>query len=218
MPTRTPSLCRRSLPIALAGFLAALGAARAIPPPKPQSSLRATFQRFGFPIAHGIAFGSAEPPLQPGAYFPTISAQALDKSPLIVPTQLAGRQNLLLLSWARDQTSQLDTWTAVAQALQHTHFDFRVYRMLVSMPENALYRWWDNASLRAQETDPELLHWDVPLYTDKVALRRALGISSDEHAVVAVLVDRAGHILWKAQGPSTAATRAGLLAAAQGSH
>ena len=160
--------------------------------------------------------GSA-PSAQPGL-FPTISAEALDKTLLTLPAGLEGRQNLLLLSWARDQTPQLDTWTAVAQALQHTQTDFRVYRMLVSMPENALYRWWDNASLRAQETDPDLLHWDVPLYTDKAALRRALGLSTDENAVVAVLVDRAGRVLWKAQGASTAATRASLLAAARGPH
>ncbi len=160
--------------------------------------------------------GGAQQP-QPGV-LPTIAAEALDKTTLTLPAQLEGRQNLLLLSWARDQKTQLDTWTAVSQALQHTQADFRVYRMLVSMPENALYRWWDNASLRTQETDPDLLHWSVPLYTDKVALRQALGIAANEHAVAAVLVDRAGHVLWKAQGASTAATRASLLEAARDSH
>ncbi len=168
--------------------------------------------------AHVQGSDAGSGPVAQAGVLPAISAEALDKSEITLPAQLAGRQNLLLLSWARDQTTQLDTWTAVAQALQHTHVDFRVYRMLVSMPENALYRWWDNASLRAQETDPDLLHWDVPLYTDKAALRRALGISADEHTIVAVLVDRAGRVLWKAQGPSTAATRAGLLAAVGGSH
>ncbi len=149
------------------------------------------------------------------ALLPTITAEALDKTLLTVPAGLEGRQNLLLLSWARDQASQIDTWTAVAQALQHTDFHFRVYRMLISAPENALFRWWDNASLRAGETDPELLHWDVPLYTDEAALRRALGLGLHDRSVVAVLVDRSGKILWKALGPSTSASRAGLLAASQ---
>ncbi len=150
---------------------------------------------------------------QPAA-FPTIAAESLDKMPILLPSQLEGTQNLLLLSWARDQGPQLDTWTAVAQALQHTDAGFHMYKMLVSAPENALYRWWEIASLRADETDPELLHWSVPLYTDKAALRRSLGLGNNEHSVVALLVDKAGHVLWRAEGPSTAETRATLLAAA----
>ncbi len=144
--------------------------------------------------------------------FPTTAAESLDKTSILLPSQFEGTENLLLLSWARDQGSQLDTWTAVAQALQHTNAGFRVYRMLVSAPENALYRWWEIASLRADETDPELLHWSIPLYTDKTVLRRSLGLRNDEHSVVALLVDKAGHVLWKAEGPSTASTRAALLA------
>ncbi len=201
MPTRTPFL-RPSFPLscALAGCLLALGVpARAISP---------------FPERQAKPATSSQPPSTSFGVFPFISAEALDKSQITLPSQLEGKQNLMLLSWRRDQATQLDTWTAVAQALQHVDFDFRVYHILVSAPENALFRWWDNASLRAAETDPELLHWSVPIYTEKSALRQSLGVSDDEHAVVAVLVDRAGRVLWKAQGPSTAASRASLLEAA----
>ncbi len=203
MPSQTTSSCRRfPLVWVVAGLLAALAS------------------RSG---AAGIVHPAAAAPVsaQPAdssvsaAVFPTLSAEALDRTQLLLPAQLEGKQNLLLLSWARDQASQLDTWTAVAQALQHSSFDFRVYRMLVSVPENTLFRWWDSASLRAAETDPELLHWDVPIYTDKIALRRSLGLSSDDHLVAAVLVDRSGHVLWKTQGPSTEQSRAALLAAAK---
>lgn len=145
-----------------------------------------------------------------------MQAEALDKTSILVPTQLQGRLNLLLLSWARDQSPELDTWTAVGQALQHSHTDFRVYRMPVSQEENFIFQWWDNASLRAAETDPELLHWDVPLYTDKAALMRAIGLPKDEKQVVALLVDPSGKILWKAQGASTELTRSSLIQAAGG--
>ncbi len=150
--------------------------------------------------------------------FPAISAEALDKTAVNLPLQLEGKLNLLLLFWARDQEPQIETWTAAAQALQHTQSEFKVYRMLVSAHENALYRWWDNSSLRSAETDPELLHWSVPLYTDKHALQEALGLSGNEHKIAAVLVDRSGHILWKAEGPSTPEGRAGLQAATKDIH
>lgn len=150
--------------------------------------------------------------------FPTITAEALDRSDITLPANLEGRENLLLLSWARDQAAQLETWTAVAQALQHTHVHFRVYRIPVSATENVVFRWWDNASLRAAETDPERLHWNVPIYTDKAKLHEALGQPLDEKAVTVLLVDRAGRILWRAQGPSTAATRASLESFEEGLH
>ena len=137
----------------------------------------------------------------------------MDKTTVVLPGQLAGAQNLLLLSWARDQAGQIESWTAVSQALEDMHPSARVYTALVSPPENILFRWWDNASLRASQTDPELLHWTLALYTDKTVLRRSLEIA-DEHEVVALLVDRAGHVLWKAQGSSTPASRAALLAVA----
>jgi hypothetical protein len=152
----------------------------------------------------------------PVGYFPSIQAEALDKSSILIPSQLEGRLNLVLLSWARDQSPQLDTWEAVGQALQHTHTDFRVYRMPVNDNENSLFQWWDNASLRAQESDPQLLHWDVPLYTDKAALVLAIGLPKDEKQVVALLIDQSGRILWKSQGPSTEQTRFSLIQAAGG--
>ncbi len=147
------------------------------------------------------------------AVFPKLASQALDKTVIMLPEGLEGRQNLLLLSFRRDQGPQLDTWTAVSQALQHTRFDFRTYRMLVSDPENALFRWWDNSSLRATETDPDLLHWDVPLYTNKAALRESLVLPTDDRTIVVLLVDRSGHVLWMDRGSASAASRASLLAA-----
>ncbi len=201
MPTRTLKQCCRVALYAVLGsfFTGVMAAANALPP-------------WNLP---GFRASSAPLNVQPGT-LPTLAAEALDGTPITLPTGLAGQRNLLLLSWARDQSPQLETWTAVAQALQHTQFDFRIYHLPVSAPENFIYRWWDTASLRAAETDPEQLHWSIPLYTDKAQLHQAVGGSpSEEHAILVLLVDRGGHILWKAQGPSTAATRASLLTAAR---
>jgi hypothetical protein len=147
--------------------------------------------------------------------FPNVTAEALDKEKIALPAGLEGQTNLLLLSFARDQENQLETWTAAAQALQHTDFNFRAYRIPVSDRANLLFRWWANASLRSDETDPESWHWVVPIYVDKAPLREQLGIA-DEKSVVALLVDRSGRVLWRATGASSSATRASLAAAARG--
>ena len=203
MPIRTISpRCRRFACITAAGFLI--------------STTNPPLGALAHKIQSGVAQNSENG--APAGIFPSVATEALDRTPLQLPEGFEGRQNLLLLSWARDQAGQVESWTAVAQALQHTDFNFRVYRMLVSAQENVLYRWWDNASLRASETDPQLLHWSVPLYTDKTALRRSLGIAGDEHRMAAILVDRAGRVLWHAEGVSTEQTRRSLLAAAGGAH
>jgi hypothetical protein len=146
---------------------------------------------------------------------PAITAQALDKTSINLPSQLQGKVNLLLLSWARDQAPQVETWSAVSQALLHSDPSFRVYRIPVSEPENILFRWWDSASLRTDETDPEMLHWIVPIYTDKDKLRHSLHVQANDHQVLVLLVDQSGRVLWRAQGPSNAANRESLRGAAQ---
>lgn len=160
---------------------------------------------------------AAMPQAAPTLQFPTLTADAMDKTTVTIPTQLEGRQNLLVLSWARNQQAQSDSWTPVAQALQHLHPDARAYTVLVSTPENILYRWWDNASLRAAQSDPELQHLTLALYTDTTALRQAINIP-DEHEVSVLLVDRSGHILWKSEGALTEPGRNALLAAANRTH
>ena len=147
--------------------------------------------------------------------FPTVTAQALDSTSITLPSQMQGKLNLMLLSWARDQAPQVETWNAVSQALLHSDPGLRVYRVPVSNPENFLFRWWDSTSLRTDETDPELLHWIVPIYTDKVKLRRALDVPANDHQVLVLLVSPSGRVLWKAMGPSTPASRQSLRAAAR---
>jgi hypothetical protein len=161
----------------------------------------------GWNPSRAVYAAASQPPA-----FPTMSAEALDKQRVDLPAGLEGQVNLLLLSFARDQANQVDTWTAEAQALQHTNFGFRAYRVPVAERENALFRWWANASLRSDETDPELWHWVVPLYVEKARFRAQLGIA-DEKSVVALLVDRQGKILWRATGASSAGSRASLAAA-----
>ena len=147
------------------------------------------------------------------AIFPTVTADALDKQRVTLPKELAGEANLLLLSFSREQSTELETWTAPAQALQHTNVHFQAYRIPVSDRANALFRWWANASLKSEETDPELWHWEIPIYVDKTAFRAQLGIA-DEKSVVALLLDRSGRVLWRATGASTVESRAALTAAA----
>lgn len=145
--------------------------------------------------------------------FPAVSAYSLDKAKVNLPTDLAGKTNLLLISFEPEQQKDIETWFPVAQALQHTDFNFRCYRLPILGHENLIFRWWENSSMRSDETDPETWPWIVPLYVDKDAFRKALQIP-DENAIVALLTDKQGHIFWRTSGPLTPEKRLAILAAA----
>jgi hypothetical protein len=144
--------------------------------------------------------------------FPSISSYSLDKNKINLPGDMAAQLNLLLISFQPEQQKQVDTWMPLAQALQHTNFNFRWYRLPVSEHENFIFRWWESSSMRSEETDPETWPWIVPLYVSKQQFRSALQIPN-EHNIVALLVDKQGHVLWRASGALTPEDRTGLTAA-----
>jgi hypothetical protein len=146
------------------------------------------------------------------AVFPALTTYSLDKNKLNLPSDFAGQLDLLLISFQPEQQSQIATWMPLAQALQHTNFNLRWYRMPVSARENFVFRWWDNSSMRSDETDPETWPWIVPLYVDKNDFRRNLQIPG-ERQVSVLLVNKQGYVLWRTEGPLTPAKRDSLNAA-----
>lgn len=146
------------------------------------------------------------------AVFPNITTYNLDKVKFNLPSDFSAQFNLLLISFQPEQQTQIETWMPVAQALQHTNFNLRWYRMPVSASENILFRWWDNSSMRSDETDPETYRWIVPLYVNVNNFRRSLQIPTTRQITV-LLVDKQGRVLWRAEGPMTPEGRASLRAA-----
>jgi hypothetical protein len=151
---------------------------------------------------------------QAGGMFPPLSGYNLNKQKVKLPDGMAGKTDLLLISFAPEQQKDVDSWLEAAQALQHTNFQFRYYELPAEGRENFIFRWWDTSSLRSTQNDPQIWPWIVPLFVDREKLMRDLEIPNTKQ-VVALLVDRQGHVLWRASGPMTPDKRAALMAAAQ---
>ena len=155
--------------------------------------------------------GASQAPKQ--ALFPTVTGYNLNKDKVIFPSGMQGQTDLLLISFAPEQQSDIDSWLPAAQALQHSNFQFRWYEIPISNKENFIFRWWETSSLRSDQTDPETWPWIVPLFVDRHKFRQDLGIPNPKQ-VVALLVNRQGQILWRSSGPMTPDKRASLMAAA----
>jgi len=145
--------------------------------------------------------------------FPQVTAYNLAKQKVTFPGGMAGKTDLLLISFAPEQQKDLQSWLEAGQAIQHTNFQFHYYELPVEGRENFVFRWWESSSMRSDETDPESWPWIVPLFVERHTFTAALQIPNEKQ-VVALLVDRQGHILWRASGPMTPDKRASLMAAA----
>ena len=151
---------------------------------------------------------------QAGGTFPPLTGYDLNKQKVTLPEGMAGKTDLLLISFAPEQQKDVDSWLPAAQALQHVNFQFHYYELPVEGRENFIFRWWDTSSLRSEQNDPQIWPWIVPLFVERGELTRELNVPNAKQ-VVALLVDRQGRILWRASGAMTPQLRTELMAAAQ---
>ena len=150
------------------------------------------------------------------AAFPPVTSYSLDKQKVALPGELEGQTDLLLISFKPEQNNDINSWLPAAQALQHSNFQFRYYQLPVAERENFIFRWWESSSMRSDQTDPETWHWIIPLWVDRRKFLDDLEIPNEKQ-VVALLIDRQGHILWRSAGPMSPDKRASLMSAA-GAH
>jgi hypothetical protein len=144
--------------------------------------------------------------------FPAIQATSLDKAKLRLPQDFAGQLNLVVISFAREQQQEVDTWIPVARQIQSGHSNFSYYELATTARENLLYRWWFDAALRSNTTDKELRSRILTAYVSKHSFQKTLHIAN-EKKVVAVLVDRSGKVYWRAEGSCTEQTKLALQSA-----
>ncbi len=144
--------------------------------------------------------------------FPAVQATSLDKRKFHLPQDFAGQLNLVVISFAREQQHQVDTWIPAAQQIQSAHRQFRYYELPAMSSENLLYRWWFDAALRSNTTDKDLRSRILTAYVNKHKFRISLQIANEKQ-VVAVLVDRTGKVFWRANGSCTEQDKTELLAA-----
>ena len=152
-------------------------------------------------------------PAQQQPVLPQVTAYNLAKQKVTLPGGMAGKTDLLLISFAPEQQKDVQSWLEAAQAIQHSNFQFHYYELPLEGRENFVFRWWEASSLRSDRNDPESWPWIVPLFVDRHAFMAALKIPNEKQVVV-LLADRDGHILWRASGPMTPDKRANLMAAA----
>jgi hypothetical protein len=162
---------------------------------------------FGFYMPSSAIVSQSEPD-----QFPAIQATSLDNAKLHLPQDFSGQMNLVIISFAREQQQEVDTWIPATRQLQSAHSQLNYYELSTMSRENLLYRWWFNAALRSDTADKNLRSRILTAYVSKRKFLESLHIPNEKQ-VVAILVDRTGKVFWRTDGACTGEKTTALQAA-----
>lgn len=134
--------------------------------------------------------------------FPRVHAANLERRNFVLPDDLEGERNLVLIAFQRDQQFEIDTWIPVARRQMQQYPDFRYYELPTISRRIPFARQWLDEAMRAGIPNRVAREATITLYLDKAAFRRALQLPRED-TIYALVVDRMGHVLWRAEGPCT---------------
>ena len=150
-----------------------------------------------------------------GITFPTVSGSNLARQELEFPRDFAGELNLLFVPFLREQQSVVNTWIPYAEMLESSTAGLIYYELPTIYQMSMVSRTFINEGMRAGIPDVVARERTITLYLDKKAFREALQLP-DEDNIYALLLDRQGHILWRAEGSFTPEQGESLVAALRG--
>ena len=134
-----------------------------------------------------------------GGHFPAECGYNLQRDEQQVPEDFAGRWNLLIVPFQREQQRDVNTWIPPAQKLEAAVPGFMYYELPTISRLPTLSRTFINEGMRAGIPDSTARTRTITLYIDKAAFKEALGITSED-SIHLFLVDQEGEILWRERG------------------
>ncbi len=134
--------------------------------------------------------------------FPRVRSANLERRSFNLPEDFEGAFNLLLIAFLREQQFEVDTWVPEARRLARERATFRYYELPTISRSIPFARLWLDGAMRAGIPDRAAREAPITLYLDKRAFRAALRLPRED-TIYALLVDRAGHVLWRAEGVFT---------------
>lgn len=147
--------------------------------------------------------------------FPKVTGSNLQRRRLELPGDFEGELNLVLIAFQQWQQSQVDTWMPFAEQLEIDHPELRTYELPTIQRLNPFARTFINEGMRAGIPDPVTRERTITLYLDKRAFRDVLQLPSEDR-IYALLLNREGQVLWRAEGTFTGEKGKSLTAAIQG--
>jgi hypothetical protein len=141
---------------------------------------------------------------------PELKTETLAERELTLPKDLPGEKSLILMAFEREQQKNVDTWI---NGMKLADSPIPWIETPVINPQNRLFRAFINGGMRRGITDEKSRERTITLYTDRLALLKAMGLPEITTTIYAVVVDRTGNVLAKVEGDYTKEKADTLIAA-----
>ena len=139
-------------------------------------------------------------------FFPNVAASSLERERFRFPESFGADVTLAIIGFWDWQQPALDGWTDAAKRLELQSPGFEFFEMpVIQRSTDRVHRFIDKG-MRDAISDRRAREKTVPVYVDKRAFMRSLGLPTDDE-VYAVLVDRSGLILRVWTGSATPVAR-----------
>ena len=138
---------------------------------------------------------------QDGPRFPAVTAENLESRRFVLPRELEGAYNIVVIAYERRQQADVDTWMPFLNALEKEDRRVRWYE-LPTIPKmtGVFIGWWIDSGMRRGIPDVSQRERTITLYLDKSEFRRALGLPDSDRSIHTLLIDREGRVLWRFDG------------------
>jgi uncharacterized surface protein with fasciclin (FAS1) repeats len=152
---------------------------------------------------HAIAAESRLAPVNPvsvgDAEFPPVAGDNLSGKTYRLPRDLEGDLNLLLIASKRQQQKDVNTWFPYGEELEKRFEGFRYYEIPTIGSGYTFMRSFIDNGMRGGIPSVDQRNRTITLYLDKGPYKKSLNIRS-ENTIYAALVNRAGKVLYLADG------------------
>ncbi|MFO7797404.1 MAG: hypothetical protein ACQERB_11650 [Promethearchaeati archaeon] len=132
-------------------------------------------------------------------HFPEIEGDNLEKKHFILPQDLEGELNIVIIPFQRIQQSMVDEWTFELKPLYDQNEFLHLYEIPTLSSAYRLMSWMIDGGMRAGIPDKNVRNHTITLYVNKKEFKKALNIDTED-TIYILIVKKDGEILWRTKG------------------
>ncbi len=131
--------------------------------------------------------------------FPEIAGENLEKKKYVIPYELEGDLNVVIIPFQRWHQSLVDEWSVFLNDIERSNQNFRYYEVPTLNSGYKAMRFMIDGGMRAGIPDRSIRERTITLYTNKPLFEQQLNIKS-ENTIYLFLIRKNGEILWRSEG------------------
>jgi len=134
--------------------------------------------------------------------FPIIETSTLEGKKVLLPQDLEGTLNVVIIAFQRQQQLLVETWIPFLEALVQKTPSLAFYELPTIRSGIPFLRFIVNSGMRSGIPDKSARERTITIYTKKKKFRQILGIPNED-TIYIFLIKKDGQILWRSKGEST---------------